>query len=331
MRRRGLTVAASIVASAVLVVVLVRKWDELEAGITGAAAAVIVLAIALQIVALVSRSEAWRVCVNASGGTVSRRKLYRASSFGCVGQLLNSQLGTAARIGALRKSAPDETPHVPALIAAELPILFVEAALAALTSFTLVGPLGLPWWTPIVCVAAVGCVGLVFRSIAAAQARWLRKGLSVLRSQQGSTRLIAFVLIAVFAQIARNWLMLNAVGVDASVFDAIAVLIAVVSLGQLPFGLSVGAAAAVLILGPQGVAAATAAGVLLTATGTVGSLTFLTWAALDLVAVRWLTPIPAGGPWSALAALPSAHRRAIEGCYFGGLSHLQITRVLGVA
>ena len=59
---------------------------------------------------------------------------------------------------------------------------------------------------------------------------------------------------------------------DASVFDAIAVLIAVVSLGQLPFGLSVGAAAAVLILGPQGVAAATAAGVLLTATGTVGSL-----------------------------------------------------------
>ena len=240
--------------------------------------AVIVLAVALQIVALVSRSEAWHVCVNASGGTVSRRKLYRASSFGCVGQLLNSQLGTAARIGALRKSAPDETPHVPALIAAELPILFVEAALAALTSFTLVGPLGLPWWTPIVCVAAVGCVGLVFRSIAAAQARWLRKGLSVLRSQQGSARLVGFVLIAVFAQIARNWLMLNAVGVDASVFDAIAVLIAVVSLGQLPFGLSVGAAAAVLILGPQGVAAATAAGVLLTATGTVGSLTFLTWA-----------------------------------------------------
>ena len=331
MRRSGLTVAVSILASAALVVVLVGKWDELEAGITGAAAGIIVLAVALQVVALVSRSEAWRVCVHASGGTVSRRKLYRASSFGCVGQLLNSQLGTAARIAALRRSAPDETPRVPSLIAAELPILFVEAALAALTSFTLVGPLGLPWWTPVLCVAAVGFVGLVFRNIAAAHARWLRKGLSVLRSQQGSTRLVAFVLIAVFAQIARNWLMLNAVGVDASVFDAIAVLIAVVSLGQLPFGLSVGAAAAVLILGPQGVAAATAAGVLLTATGTVGSLTFIAWAAIDLLAVRWLAPIPAGAPWSALAALPIARRRAIEGCYFGGLSHLQITRVLGVA
>jgi hypothetical protein len=250
---------------------------------------------------------------------------------GCVGQLLNSQLGTAARIAALRRSAPEETPRVPSLIAAELPILFVEAALAALTSFTLVGPLGLPWWTPIVCLVAVGAVGLAFRSIAAARARWLAKGLSVLRSQRGSTRLVGFVLIAVFAQIARNWLLLHAVGVDASVFDAIAVLIAVVSLGQLPFGLSVGAAAAVLILGPQGVAAATAAGVLLTATGTVGGLVFAAWAVLDLMAVRLVTPTPAGGPWSALAALPAAHRRAIEGCYFGGLSHLQITRVLGVA
>jgi len=331
MRRNAVTVSASIAASLVFGAVLVSKWDELEAGITGAAAAVVALAVALQVLALVSRSEAWRVCVHASGGSVGRRKLYRASSIGCVGNLLNHQLGTAARIAALRRSAPEETPRVPALIAAELPILFVEAMLAALTSFTLVGPLGLPWWTPVVCLVGVGSVGLAFRSIAAAQARWLAKGLSVLRSQRGSTRLVALVLIAVFAQIARNWLLLGAVGVDASLFDAIAVLIAVVSLGQLPFGLSVGAAAAVLILGPQGVAAATAAGVLLTATGTIGGLVFAAWAVLDLAAVRWLAPTPAGGPWSALAALPAAHRRAIERCYFGGLSHVQITRVLGVS
>ena len=331
MRRKAVTVGVSIAASVLFAAVLVGKWDELEAGITGAAATIIALAVALQVVALVSRSEAWRVCVHASGGTVSRRKLYRASSIGCVGNLLNHEVGTAARIAALRRSAPEETPRVPALIAAELPILFVEAMLAALTSFTLVGPLGLPWWTPIVCLVAVGSVGLAFRSIAAAKARWLAKGLSVLRSQRGSARLVGFVLIAVFAQIARNWLLLNAVGVDASVFDAIAVLIAVVTLGQLPFGLSTGAAAAVLILGPQGVAAATAAGVLLTATGTVGGLAFAAWALADLAALRWISPAPAHGPWSALAALPAAHRRAVEGCYFGGLSHLQITRVLGVA
>jgi uncharacterized membrane protein YbhN (UPF0104 family) len=92
---------------------------------------------------------------------------------------------------------------------------------------------------------------------------------------------IVFVLVAVFAQIFRNWMLLHAVGVDASFFDAIAVLIAVVTLGQLPVGPSVGAAAAVLILGSDGVAAAAAAGVLLTVTGTVGGLCFAAWAAGD--------------------------------------------------
>ncbi len=74
---------------------------------------------------------------------------------GFVGGLLHTQLGTAARIAALRRSAPEESPRVPALIGAELPILIVEGGLAALTSFTLVGPLGLPWWVPLLCLAAV--------------------------------------------------------------------------------------------------------------------------------------------------------------------------------
>ena len=66
-----------------------------------------------------------------------------------------------------------------------------------------------------------------------------------------------------------------------ALFDAVAVLIAVVTLGQLPIGPGVGAAAAVLILGSDGVAAAAAAGVLMTVTGTVGGLCFATWAGGD--------------------------------------------------
>ena len=53
------------------------------------------------------------------------------------------------------------------------------------------------------------------------------------------------------------------------------------TLGQLPVGPSVGAAAAVLILGGDGVAAAAAAGVLMTVTGTVGGLCFAAWAGGD--------------------------------------------------
>ena len=280
--RTAVTVGVSILASVALGLVLVGKWEELETGVTGAPLAIAAAAVALQVVALVSRSEAWHGCVRAGGGTVGRRTLYRASSMGFVGGLLNTHLGTAARIAALRRSAPEASPRVPALIGAELPILIVEGGLAALTSFTLVGPLGLPWWVPFVSFAAVVGVSAALRGVARAGARWLRSGLAVMRTVDGRARLVGFVLIAVFAQIARNWLLLNAVGVDASVFDAIAVLIAVVTLGQLPFGLSVGAAASVLILGPQGVAAAAAAGVLLTATGTVGGLLFAAWGAVDI-------------------------------------------------
>jgi hypothetical protein len=58
-------------------------------------------------------------------------------------------------------------------------------------------------------------------------------------------------------------------------------VIAVMTLGQLPDGPSIGAAAAVLILGSHGIAAAAAAGVLLTVTGTVGGLCFAAWAGGD--------------------------------------------------
>jgi hypothetical protein len=285
-RRTALTVTGSVVASAAIVAALIGKWGELKAGITAAPLAIVVIATALQLLALVSRSEAWNVSVRASGGTVSRRRLYRASSMGCVGNLLNVQLGAAARIAALRRSAPEQCPRVPALVAAELPILIVEAALAAATSFTLVGPLGLPWWLPLMALAVVGAITAGVRGVAVPRARWLRRGLAVLGTARGRTLLVGFVLVAIFSQIARNWMMLHAVGVDASLFDAIAVLIAVVTLGQLPFGLSVGAAASVLILGPQGVAAAAAAGLLLTATGTVGGLCFAAWAGADMLGER---------------------------------------------
>lgn len=339
--RSTLTVAASLAATLALAFLLVGKWDELEMGVTGAPLAIIAATVSLQLLALVSRSEAWHVCVRACGGRVSRRALYRASSMGFVGGLLHTQLGTAARIAALRRSAPEESPRVPALVGAELPILIVEGGLAALTSFTLVGPLGLPWWTPLLCLAAVGGVSAALRSVAAAGARWLRSGLSVMRTFDGRARLTGFVLIAVFAQVGRNWLLLHAVGVDASLFDAIAVLIAVVTLGQLPFGLSVGAAASVLILGPQGVAAAAAAGVLLTATGTVGGLAFAAWGALDTALtdsrVRALARRAGSGlahlgapqwPGISLGALGALLRRAVERCCFDIFGHLQATPLL---
>jgi uncharacterized membrane protein YbhN (UPF0104 family) len=284
-RRRGsvlTTLAGALAVTAVLAYVIADRREEFGTALREAPLWILLAATALQVLALVSRTESWRVCVAAAGGSVGRRCLYRAASMGYLGSQLNSHGGTAARIGALRRAAPAECPRVPALIAAEVPILSIEAGLAALASFTLVGPLGLPWWVPLLFLALavllVGCLRNVAR-------RWREgfwSGLAVLRSAQGRSRIFALVLVAVFAQIARNWLMLDAVGVEASVFDATAVLIAMVMLSQLPVGPSVGAGAVVLILGvDDGAALAAAAGVLLTATGTLGALTYAGWAGVD--------------------------------------------------
>jgi len=198
-----------------------------------------------------------------------------------LGGMLNGHLGVAARIAALRRSSPQVTPQVPTLIAAEFPILAIEAVLAALASFTLIGPLGLPWWLPMILLAVIGAASAGLRRLALRKGRDLWSGLAVLRSASRGRRVVAFVLVAVFAQILRNWILLNAVGVDASLLDATAVLIALVTLTQLPIGPSVGAAAAVLILGSEGVAATAAAGVLTTVTGTIGGLCFVAWAGAD--------------------------------------------------
>jgi uncharacterized membrane protein YbhN (UPF0104 family) len=280
-RRTAITVVGSVLTAAALVIGLAGRREQFSTSLSTASLAVLAAATLLQVVALLVRTEAWHLSIEAAGGTVRRRILYRASSMQVLGSVINGQLGVAARITALRRSSPTVSPQVPTLIAAEFPILAVEATLAALTSFTLVGPLGLPWWLPIVVLAVIGTVSAGLRHLAVRQGRKLWRGLAVLRSRSGGGRVVALVLVAVLAQIFRIWMLLHAVGVSASLFDAIAVLIAVVTLGQLPLGPGAGAASAILILGSQGTAAAAAAGVLLTVTGIVGGLFFAAWAGGD--------------------------------------------------
>lgn len=279
--RKAIAIGGSLVAAGALVVVLAGHRDEFAEALSSAPLGVLLASAALQIVALLARTEAWHACVLAAGGSVARRPLFRASSMGYVGSLLNAHLGVAARIAALRRSSPATSPQVSVLIAAELPIMAIEAMFGAITSFTLVGPLGLPWWVPLVVLVVIVALSTVLRQLGTRTTRRLWSGLLVLRSLRGSGRLIAFVMVAIAAQVARNWALLQAVGVDASVFDAIAVLIAMSTLAQLPVGPSVGAAAAVLILGHEGVAAVAAAGLLSTVTGIAGGLTFAAWAGAD--------------------------------------------------
>jgi hypothetical protein len=80
-----------------------RSWrlrghrDEFTTALASCSIWTLLVAMVLQIVALVARSEAWHGCVGAAGGTVPRRVLYRASSMGAVGTLGRAEHRPAPR------------------------------------------------------------------------------------------------------------------------------------------------------------------------------------------------------------------------------------------
>jgi len=60
---------------------------------------------------LLTRSESWHVCVRAAGGTVSRRRVYRAASVATPGTSSTASSGSPCGIAALRRNAPTECPR----------------------------------------------------------------------------------------------------------------------------------------------------------------------------------------------------------------------------
>jgi uncharacterized membrane protein YbhN (UPF0104 family) len=279
--QKAILIVGSIVTAGIIVALLWGRRDEFAKAIRDVPPGIFVATCALQTLGLMARSESWHQAVRAAGATVSRRVLFRASAMQVLGSIINGQLGVAMRIAALRRSSPEVTPKIPTLIAAEFPIVAVELVFAAVASFTLVGPLGLPWWTPLGAFAVAAGIGWWMRHLSHRPGRDFWAGLTVLRHPRGASLLTGALLVAILCQVVRNWMLLRAVGVDASFWDGVAVLIAVATLAQLPTGPAAGAAAAVLILGSEGVAAAAAAGVLMTVTGTIGGLLFAAWSGGD--------------------------------------------------
>jgi len=278
---KAISVVFAVAVTVALIVGIYDKREDFVDALDSASAGVLAAALVMQLIWLIARSEAWHVCVDAAGAECGRRPLYRAAAIGYLGNIFNPSFGLAVRIAELRRTAPDDAPSAGTLVAAELPIVVIEIALAALCSFTLVGPLGVPWWAPLGALAlGIAIVGGMSR-LAHKKRHGFWNGLAVLRGLRHRNVIIALTMFATGAQVFRNWLVLNGVGVDVSVFDSMALLIATAALGLLPIGPGLTIAATVLILGSGGVAAAAAAGALLTATGAAAAMLFAAWALAD--------------------------------------------------
>ena len=185
-RRVMLSVLGALAVTGVLGFVLAGRRGEFVAAVDAVPVWFLGVAVLLQVVALLARTEAWNVCVCAAGGSVSRRLLFRAAGVGYLASLVNGSLGMAARIASLRRVAPQRAPGVPALLAAEVPIVTVEVGLAAIFSFTLIAPLGIPWWLPVIAVAIIGGAVAVLRRVSERHRTGVWAGLAVVRGGRRS-------------------------------------------------------------------------------------------------------------------------------------------------
>ena len=273
--------AFALIISAALLVGLYGERDAFVGALDSASVGLLIAAVAMHVGWLLARSEAWHVCVHAAGAECGRRPLYRAAAIGYLGNVFNASFGLAVRIAELRRTAPDKAPCAGTLVAAELPIVVIEIALGAICSCTLLAPLGSPWWVPLIALAVGFGVVSGMSRLANRKREGIWNGLAVLRGLRNRNAIVGLTIAAVLAQVARNWLLLQGVGIDVSVFDATALLIATAALGMLPIGPGLGVATSVMILGSNGVAATAAAGALLTATGAIGAIIFASWALAD--------------------------------------------------
>ena len=162
-------------------------------------------------------------------------------------------------------------------------------------SFTLISPLGMPWWAAVLIVAGATARSPGMGASCATAATGFWQGLDVLRGLQSRNVIIGLVMFATGAQVVRNHDRAARPGRGHLRLRRVALLIASAAVGLLPVGPTLGAATAVLILGSNGVAVVAAAGALLTATGAIGTLLFAGWALLDGIRVRRQRPARDGG------------------------------------
>jgi hypothetical protein len=262
-------------------------WGDVENAVSRMPILLLAAAVLLQLVVIVARLEAWRVCLKGAGYDIGRGLIYGAGSIAFPIAIFNMQLGTGIRLLALRKIAPDKAPPLATMCAAEVPVWGAEAVIGAVLLLAAAQALGLPLWIPLLAFV-VGII--IVKMLMQAEKKFdhhLFQGLRVLSDSSQRPALFGFAAIILSAQVARIWILLIAAGLAASPFDASAVLIGQGLLSQLPIGPTGPSGASVLVFGSEGLAKAAAAGLTLTVTEFIAGIGFLGGAAALLAPRLW--------------------------------------------
>ena len=275
--RRAVALLPTLAAVAVLVVVCASRADDLASALDRVDAWVFTLACLLHLVVVVVRTEAWRLTLAAIGRTPPRAAAHWASAIGFMAGIVQGHAALPARMTVARRIAPDSTPALREMVLSDLPVYALEGCLlAALVPLAAVGRAGLPLWTLALAVVAAPGAVLALRLLHQRFASHrLAAGLAVLAHPGLRRRLLALSAAVVGLTFARIWIVLAAVGLPAGPGDAAVAYLAVTAVGQLPLGPAAAPAATLAVARGGGIAAAAAAGLVVSATSVAGVLAYL--------------------------------------------------------
>lgn len=260
-RRLAATAAGSAIGLGVLGYLGAANADEFARALAAAGAGGIALACLLHAPSLALRFWAFDVLVAAAGAPVERRASWSIGAISALVSVLNIVLGAAARVALWARRS--ERPPLAAFVLADGTFLALEGVIAML--LLLVASSTLPVSPLLPAVVALLVLGGLFSAwrlgvIGRLAPRF--PALAGVRSVPPAQLARAALLIcASFAfQVARLWLCLELVGVEASLFAAVLAFVAVGVFSALPLGASAGPAALLVVFGSEGVGAAVAAG-----------------------------------------------------------------------
>jgi hypothetical protein len=271
-RQQLLSLAVSALAVAALIVLCWTHRHQLGAALRRVPPTVFAAAVALHVVALTARAEAWLVTLGAIDGRgAPRRVTHFASAAGFLVGTVSGHATLPLRMILVRRLAPDESPPLRDLIVADAPIYAIEATIAAALVPLAGGALGVPWWAASVApLAAIAVLLLLRRAHGFAARRGLVRGLAILDSAGRRRRLFALVLLVSASTFARMWLLLAWCGLPDGIDQATLLFVSAGVLSLLPLGPAAGPAAALLATGGSHVGAAAAAGLGITGSAFAG-------------------------------------------------------------
>jgi hypothetical protein len=248
--------------------VLATQGKQVLAAMAACPPWVIAGATAAHLLTLALRTEAWRTVLHgAGGGELDSRSLHSANAGAFLAGTVQGSAALAARIALIRRLGGDRAPSVSQIALADAPILALElctsAVLAAIASTAVSA---IPAWTPLVMLAGAVIALLALRLAHERFAeRRLAAGLGVLASPHLRNRLALAVCAFTAMALVRTWIVLDGFGLPSAPADVALVLFSMGTIGLLPIGVGTGPTATVVALGSTDLAAATAAGMVVSA------------------------------------------------------------------